>query len=42
LVTKSEDQLLEMRNFGDTTLNEVRAKLTEMGLRLGMRVPAHA
>jgi DNA-directed RNA polymerase subunit alpha len=40
LVSKSEDQLLEVRNFGDTTLNEVRAKLTELGLRLGMRVPA--
>jgi DNA-directed RNA polymerase subunit alpha len=40
LVTKSEDQLLEVRNFGDTTLNEVRAKLAELGLRLGMRVPA--
>ena len=40
LVTKSEDQLLEVRNFGDTTLSEVRAKLSELGLRLGMRVPA--
>ncbi len=40
LVQMSEDQLLEVRNFGDTTLNEVRDRLTEMGLRLGMRVPA--
>jgi DNA-directed RNA polymerase subunit alpha len=32
--------LLEVRNFGETTLNEVREKLSEMGLRLGMRVPA--
>lgn len=40
LVSKSEDQLLEVRNFGDTTLNEVRAKLTDLGLRLGMRLPA--
>jgi DNA-directed RNA polymerase subunit alpha len=39
LVTKSEDQLLEVRNFGDTTLREVKDKLTELGLRLGMRVP---
>jgi DNA-directed RNA polymerase subunit alpha len=39
LVQRSEDQLLEVRNFGDTTLNEVREKLTELGLRLGMRVP---
>jgi DNA-directed RNA polymerase subunit alpha len=39
LVQRSEDQLLEVRNFGDTTLNEVREKLTELGLRLGMRLP---
>ena len=25
--------------FGDTTLTEVREKLTELGLHLGMRVP---
>jgi len=40
LVNKSEDQLLEIRNFGDTTLNEVKLKLEELGLHLGMRVPA--
>lgn len=39
LVQHNEDQLLEVRNFGDTTLNEVREKLTELGLHLGMRVP---
>jgi DNA-directed RNA polymerase subunit alpha len=39
LVTKTEDQLLEVRNFGETTLREVKEKLTEMGLRLGMRLP---
>ena len=39
LVTRTEDQLLEVRNFGETTLTEVRGKLTELGLRLGMRVP---
>ncbi len=39
LVQRSPDQLLEVRNFGDTTLNEIREKLTEMGLSLGMRVP---
>jgi DNA-directed RNA polymerase subunit alpha len=38
LVQMSEDQLLEVRNFGETTLNEVRERLSEMGLRLGMRV----
>ena len=42
LVRRNEDQLLEVRNFGETTLHEVHDKLTEMGLRLGMRVPASA
>ncbi|HEX5105002.1 MAG TPA: DNA-directed RNA polymerase subunit alpha, partial [Pirellulaceae bacterium] len=40
LVQKTEDQLLEVRNFGDTTLTEVKEKLTELGLYLGMRVPS--
>ena len=39
LVCRSEDQLLEVRNFGETTLTEVREKLSDIGLRLGMRVP---
>ncbi|HXY35089.1 MAG TPA: DNA-directed RNA polymerase subunit alpha C-terminal domain-containing protein [Planctomycetaceae bacterium] len=34
LVAKTADELLSVRNFGVTSLNEVRAKLTEMGLRL--------
>ncbi len=38
LVTRSEDQLLTVRNFGETTLKEVRAKLHEIGLDLGMNV----
>jgi DNA-directed RNA polymerase subunit alpha len=42
LVQRSEDELMEVRNFGDTTLQEVKEKLTELGLRLGMRVPANA
>src|SRR6187431_1222957 len=40
LVQKTEDQLLEVRNFGETTLQEVREKLTELGLHFGMRVPS--
>lgn len=40
LVTRTEDQLLEFRNFGETTLHEVKDKLAELGLHLGMRVPA--
>ena len=39
LVTKSEDQLLEVRNFGETTLTEVKERLSELGMYLGMRVP---
>jgi len=42
LVQRSEDELLEVRNFGDTTLTEVKEKLSELGLRLGMRLPAGA
>ena len=38
LVTRSEEQLLEVRNFGETTLAEVREKLSDIGLRLGMRL----
>jgi DNA-directed RNA polymerase subunit alpha len=39
LVVCTEDQLLDVRNFGETTLNEVREKLSAIGLRLGMRLP---
>jgi DNA-directed RNA polymerase subunit alpha len=41
LVSKSEDQLLTVRNFGETTLKEVKAKLHEINLDLGMNVAAH-
>ena len=40
LVSRTEDQLLEVRNFGETTLSEVQHKLRDMGLHLGMRLPA--
>ena len=40
LVTRTEEQLLEVRNFGETTLAEVREKLSDIGLRLGMRLPS--
>jgi DNA-directed RNA polymerase subunit alpha len=39
LVIRSEDQLLQVRNFGDTTLQEVRERLSSLSLRLGMRLP---
>ncbi len=39
LVSRFEEQLLEVRNFGETTMAEVREKLADHGLRLGMRLP---
>ena len=38
LVGRSEDELLTVRNFGETTLDEVRERLESLGLRLGMKV----
>lgn len=34
LVRKTQDDLLECKNFGVTSLNEVREKLTQIGLKL--------
>ncbi len=34
LIVKTADELLSVRNFGVTSLNEVRAKLQELGVRL--------
>lgn len=39
LVQHTEDQLMEIRNFGETTLVEIRQVLDEIGLHLGMKVP---
>ncbi len=39
LVGRTEDQLLQVRNFGETTLLEVKERLQLLGLRLGMKVP---
>ncbi len=36
LVTIPERKMLEFRNFGKKSLNEIKAKLTDMGLHLGM------
>ncbi len=38
LVRKSEDELLAYKNFGKTSLVEIRAKLEEMDLSLGMQI----
>jgi len=42
LVIRTEEELLEVRNFGETTLKEVRQKLQERGLNLGMKMPSSA
>src|SRR6516165_9330798 len=40
LVIRNDEELLEVRNFGETTLKEVKIKLEERGLHLGMKLPA--
>jgi DNA-directed RNA polymerase subunit alpha len=42
LVSKTEAELLKIRSFGKTSLREVKRKLTDMGLTLGMNVPVPA
>jgi len=39
LVIRNDEELLEVRNFGETTLREVKGKLQERGLSLGMKLP---
>lgn len=39
LVIRNDEELLEVRNFGETTLKEVKIKLAERGLALGMKIP---
>jgi DNA-directed RNA polymerase subunit alpha len=36
LVVMPESDMLKFRNFGKKSLNEIKAKLEEMGLHLGM------
>ncbi|KXK26337.1 MAG: DNA-directed RNA polymerase alpha subunit [Candidatus Brocadia sinica] len=38
LVAKTEEQLLKIKNFGKTTLKEVKAKLSQLNLSIGMPV----
>jgi len=40
LVIRNDEELLEVRNFGETTLKEVKSKLQERGLHLGMKLGA--
>jgi DNA-directed RNA polymerase subunit alpha len=39
LVQKTEPELLTVRSFGKTSLREVKRKLEELGLTLGMHLP---
>jgi DNA-directed RNA polymerase subunit alpha len=39
LVSRDEDQLLKVRNFGETTLKEVKEKLKKHEMNLGMKIP---
>jgi DNA-directed RNA polymerase subunit alpha len=39
LVQKAEADLLKVRSFGKTSLREVKRKLTDLGLSLGMTIP---
>ncbi|GIW85764.1 MAG: DNA-directed RNA polymerase subunit alpha [Isosphaeraceae bacterium] len=41
LVSRTEEQLLTVRNFGETTLKDVVKKLAEHGLSLGMTAARH-
>jgi len=34
LIRKTGDDMLECKNFGVTSLNEVREKLTDLGLKM--------
>jgi DNA-directed RNA polymerase subunit alpha len=38
LVQCTEQELLEIRNFGRKSLNEIKAILADLGLSLGMRL----
>jgi len=40
LVSMPENELLKVRSFGKTSLREVKRKINEMGLELGMELPA--
>jgi DNA-directed RNA polymerase subunit alpha len=40
LVSREESELLKVRSFGKTSLREVKRKLNDLGLELGMELPA--
>jgi DNA-directed RNA polymerase subunit alpha len=40
LAQKTESEMLKYRNFGKKSLNEIKQKLSELGLALGMTIDA--
>ena len=40
LAQKSEPEMLKYRNFGKKSLNEIKEKLVQLGLGLGMKFEA--
>lgn len=40
LVTRTEAEMLQIRNFGKTSLKELKMKLAELGLSFGMKIPS--
>ena len=38
LAMKSEQEMLKYRNFGKKSLNEIKSKLEQLGLSLGMKI----
>jgi len=41
LVRKTDQDLLKVRSFGKTSLREVKRRLADMGLSLGMKIDEH-
>jgi DNA-directed RNA polymerase subunit alpha len=42
LISKTEEELLGFKNFGKKSLEEIKERLTELGMRLGMLAPVAA
>ena len=40
LVSKKDDELISYKNFGKKSLDEIKERLTELSLSLGMDVPS--
>ena len=39
LVSKTDDDLLAVRSLGRTSLREIKKKLEDLGMNLGMQLP---